>query len=181
MAPGRAELDVDVAGSFRRALRAVASSVAVITAHDGKRCHGMTATAVMSVSMDPPSLAVCIHQSSLLHEILTAGQRFCVNFLDEGHQAVSVAFSGGLPPETRFAAGRWTEDGEGLRYLEDACSVIFCDKVSAVPFGTHTLFIGQVSGTRSDGDGSPLLYFNASYCSALPPIQDSGATRHGDN
>ncbi|MBW8910477.1 MAG: flavin reductase [Sphingomonas sp.] len=170
MASGHAKLDVDVAGSFKQALRAVASSVAVITAHDGKRCHGMTATAVMSVSMEPPALAVCINQSSLLHEILTAGERFCVNFLDEGHQAVSVAFSGGLPAEARFGSGRWATDEEGLRYLEDARSIIFCDKVSAVPFGTHTLFIGQVSKTRSSGDGSPLVYHNAGYCSALPLI-----------
>lgn len=175
MATGSPGRDQDVAQSFKDALRGVASSVSVITARVGSRTHGMTATAVMPVSMDPPALAICINQSTLLHDLLTNAETFCVNFLDETHEAVSAAFSGGLAPDVRFETGRWKADGQGLRYLEGARASIFCDKVTSLPFGTHTLFIGQVFDARGNS-GNPLVYHNAAYCSALPLSQRAPAT-----
>ncbi len=66
---------------FRKAMRRLASAVTVIsTAHDDRR-HGMTATAVTSVSSAPPSLLACINRSASLHAPLLASRRFCVNIL----------------------------------------------------------------------------------------------------
>ena len=38
----------------------------------------MTATAVTSLSMDPPSLLVCINRATSLHAPLLAARRFCL-------------------------------------------------------------------------------------------------------
>ena len=48
--------------TFKRALRRFPAAVSVITSADQDRRHGMTATAVTSLSLDPPSLIVCINQ-----------------------------------------------------------------------------------------------------------------------
>ena len=50
--------------SFRAAMRRVASTVTVVTTGGPFSRHGMTATAVTSVSADPPSLLVCINQGA---------------------------------------------------------------------------------------------------------------------
>ena len=43
---------------FRKALRGLAATVNIVTTSDGGQRYGMTATAVMSLSLDPPSLVV---------------------------------------------------------------------------------------------------------------------------
>ena len=163
----------EVVSSFRQALRGVASTVTVITAHDGARHHGMTATAVTSLCMQPPALLVCLNRTTLLHDILTTGARFCVNVLDENQAPVSAAFSGALPPGERFGRGDWSFDESGLGFLTDAQANIFCRKVAVTPFGTHTIFIGEVSNVRLTERQAPLIYQNAAYCTTVP------RARHG--
>lgn len=153
---------------FRTALRGIASTVTIVTAADAERHHGMTATAVMSLSLEPPSMVVCINRQTLLHDILTVGRRFCVNILGESQAPVSAAFSGTLPPTERFNQGNWSYDGSGLGYLEDAQANIFCRKAAAFPYGTHSMFVGEVEDVRFGTQLSPLLYHNAAYCTSLP-------------
>ena len=161
----------EIASRFKEALRGVASTVTVITAHDGARHHGMTATAVTSLCMQPPALVICLNGATLLHDILAAGQFFCVNVLNESQAPVSVAFSGALPPGERFSRGDWSFDNAGLGFLADAQANIFCKKVASTPFGTHTVFIGEVIKVRLTDRQAPLLYKNASYCTTGPQAQ----------
>ena len=49
---------------FRRAMRSLCSGVSIISAGYKGKQFGMTATAVTSVSMTPPSLLVCINKSA---------------------------------------------------------------------------------------------------------------------
>src|SRR5258707_10202220 len=92
----------DLRASFRLAMRRFPAAVTVITSADQTRRHGMTATAVTSLSMDPPSLVVCVNQSSLLHDIMLLARRFCVNLLRRGQGAFSAGVSRALPPGTRL-------------------------------------------------------------------------------
>src|SRR3954462_7813411 len=92
----------DLRSSFKLAMRRFPAAVSVITSADQSRRHGMTATAVTSLSLDPPSLIVCINQSTLLHDIMLRARRFCVNVLRRDQIALSSAFSGAVPAEGRF-------------------------------------------------------------------------------
>jgi flavin reductase (DIM6/NTAB) family NADH-FMN oxidoreductase RutF len=95
--------EVDLA--YRAAMRRFASTVTIITAADHERHHGMTATAVTSLSMNPPSLLICLNQKTLLHDIMYRARRFCVNVLHRDQVALSAAFSGGAGSEERFEMG----------------------------------------------------------------------------
>ncbi|CAJ0729889.1 MULTISPECIES: flavin reductase family protein [Ralstonia] len=151
-----------VRDSFRAAMRQIASTVTIVTAADGDRHHGMTMTAVGSLSMDPPSMFICTNQSTFLHDIIQSAQNFCVNVLRRDHVALSTVFSGRTPPEEKFKVGEWIVEN-GVHMLSDAQANVLCKKVAAVPFGTHTIFIGTVIDVRLNEDGAPLLYRNASY------------------
>ena len=144
----------------------------VITAGDGSRHHGMTATAVTSLSMDPPALVICLNRASLLHDIMRTSRRFCVNVLNEEQEHVSAAFSGALPPAERFALGAWAYNEQGLGYLTDAQASIFCEKAAAMPYGTHTIFVGEVQDVILGDRQAPLIYKNAAYCTSSPRTAD---------
>lgn len=147
---------------YREAMRRFTSTVTVIsTGQNGER-HGMTATAVSSVSLDPPSLLVCVNRRGRLHTMMEGCERFCVNVLHSQQVAVARAFAEPDHAE-RFASGDWQVNGDGIPYLKDAQAVIACTKSLAVPHGSHTIFIGNVEDIMVRDDISPLLYQNGAY------------------
>jgi flavin reductase (DIM6/NTAB) family NADH-FMN oxidoreductase RutF len=176
------EPSAEVKLAFRQAMRAVASTVTVITASDTRLSHGMTATAVTSLSMDPPSLVICLNNGTLLREVFLTARRFCVNVLRCGQSNVSAAFAGGMPPEERFNVGTWARTEDGTLYLTDAQANLFCRKAAAIPYGTHTIFVGEVESLNIRSTNEPLIYHNSNYCTSIPePMADALARRSESN
>jgi len=160
----------ELRASFKLAMRRFPAAVSVITSADQSRRHGMTATAVTSLSLDPPSLIVCINRATLLHDIMQIGRHFCVNVLRRDQIELSSAFSGAIAPEARFALGTWHVSAEGVSYLVDAQANIFCRKVAAVPYGTHTIFIGEAAAAHVHDPIEPLIYHDAQYGYAVAGV-----------
>jgi flavin reductase (DIM6/NTAB) family NADH-FMN oxidoreductase RutF len=154
----------ELRASFKLAMRRFPAAVSVITAADENRRHGMTATAVTSLSLDPPSLIVCVNRATLLHDIMQVGRRFCINVLRRDQAELSSAFSGAVAPEARFAVGNWQTSTDGVSYLAEAQVNIFCRKVAAVPYGTHMIFIGEAEAVNVHDPIEPLIYQDAQYC-----------------
>jgi flavin reductase (DIM6/NTAB) family NADH-FMN oxidoreductase RutF len=163
-------IDDGVGRHFRAAMRKFPATVTIVTANDGKRDHGMTVTAVTSVSMAPPSLMVCLNNRTLLHDMLLNQAAFAVNVLGHQHSEISDAFSGKVDPQERFAVGVWKRDPMGMMVLTSAHANVVCRRMVAVPYGTHTIFVGQVTRARVDDRTRPLLYAEAEYCISQPAI-----------
>jgi flavin reductase len=154
-----AHVSTDSAVAFKAAMRRLASGVAIITTyHEGRR-YGMTATAVMSLSMEPPSLALSINRSASMYKPLLARRAFCVNLLHESHGELCRSFSA-LPAEQRFQSGAWVEDDEHLPRLADSEASIICVLGPTLVFGSHTIFIGQALRTVLNDSFTPLVYLN---------------------
>jgi flavin reductase (DIM6/NTAB) family NADH-FMN oxidoreductase RutF len=143
-------------------MRRFTSTVTVITTGRAGQRHGMTATAVSSVSLDPPSLLICVNRSGRLFEMMENSQRFCVNVLHAEHVAVSHVFAEPNSAD-RFAQGVWETNEQGIPYLRDAQVAIFCVKSLAVPYGSHSVFFGNAEDIKIREDISPLLYQNGAY------------------
>jgi flavin reductase (DIM6/NTAB) family NADH-FMN oxidoreductase RutF len=164
-----AMIEADLTTGFRRAMRRLAATVTIISTADrrGTR-HGMTATAVSSVSADPPSLLVCVNTAASPHDPLLTRGRFCVNVLTTGHEALVSAFAGYLAGEDRFAVGDWREDDDGVPYLHGAQCNVFCTVDTVVPFGSHSVVIGRVDAVRVADAVAPLIYADGTLWSAQP-------------
>ncbi|WP_198083463.1 flavin reductase [Variovorax sp. E3] len=148
-----------VTAEFKRAMRRLAATVTIISTADvnGNR-YGMTATAVNSLSMDPPSLLICVNHSASIHAPLIGRERFCVNVLTTEHEDLVSAFSGKLKGDARFQVGEWRNEDGGMPYLEGAQSNLFCDIVSVLPFGSHSIVIGRVTAVRVEEGIRPLIF-----------------------
>jgi flavin reductase (DIM6/NTAB) family NADH-FMN oxidoreductase RutF len=156
----------DLQQDFKSAMRRLAATVCVVATTDEEGWHGMTATSVTSVSMDPPSVLVCVNTTASLHKILHAGKRFSVNVLRASQEAQAGTFSSSkIRGADRFAEHAWKahEEEGGLPYLVDAQANLFCDIDQAVSYGTHTIFIGRISAIRIGELVSPLLYADGQY------------------
>lgn len=154
---------------FRNAMRRFTSAVSVISTAQGGQRHGMTATAVTSVSLNPPSLLVCVNRTGRLFDLMEHSDRFCVSVLHAEHIAVSRTFAEPNSPE-RFACGHWDFDQHNIPYLVGAQVAIFSVKALTVPYGSHAVFFGNVYDVKIRDDISPLLYQNGGY-GVYEPIQ----------
>jgi flavin reductase (DIM6/NTAB) family NADH-FMN oxidoreductase RutF len=153
-------------GAFRRAMRRFAATVSVISTKQAEQRHAMTATAVTSLSMAPPSLLTCVYGRSRFHRVLETQELFCVNVLYKDQAVLSQAFSRSTSPDDQGRIG-WIDDG-GFSYLSDAQAVVLCRKAMQVPFGTHTIFIGAVVNAIVRDDVAPLIFQDGQYGSCTP-------------
>lgn len=162
--------DAVIKDRFRGAMRRLAGTVTIVTVKSGAEQHGTTATAVTSVSMDPPSMLVCINRDSRLHGYLVKEDRFCVNMLHADNLEASRLFASPISSEQRFAAGDWRLDDDGAPWLGNAQANVFCVKDRAIEYGSHTIFIGRVEQVTLRDDISPLIYKDGGYgvCAGMP-------------
>jgi flavin reductase (DIM6/NTAB) family NADH-FMN oxidoreductase RutF len=152
--------DDEIRAAFQAAMRHIAATVyAVTTGHGGER-FGIIATAVNSLSFDPPSLLVCINRAASLHGPMDSAELFCVNVLGIGNRAVADCFTRG--GAERFAVGEWQEE-HGVPVLATAQSSLICRVAQRQAFGTHTIFIGELIAARHRANAKPLTYYDGRY------------------
>src|SRR5687768_17314398 len=94
-----------LAAGFREAMRRVASTVNVISICVDGQPLGITATAVSSLSMDPPSLLVCINRAAAVHASMADLANFRVNILHRDQEDIARMFADRREEERRFADG----------------------------------------------------------------------------
>lgn len=156
------ETDPQLIDGFRQAMRRVASTVNVISICSGGEPMGITATAVSSLSMDPPSLLICINRAAAVHARMGEASHFRVNVLHRDQQEVAQIFADRGQHALRFGPG-WTNDCVLPPRLVDAQASILCRRIDHHQFGTHSIFIGVVEDAAVREDVHPLIYLNGQY------------------
>jgi flavin reductase (DIM6/NTAB) family NADH-FMN oxidoreductase RutF len=153
--------DVD---RFRRVLGSFAVGVNVITfrTSDGKP-HGMTATAMCSVSVDPLLVLICVNRSTRTHdEILTRG-RFGVSILGLGGHTISRQCA--RPGADKSLDSSWLSSDSDCEtpVLRDAIAHLDCTVHDAYTAGTHSVILGRVEAAGAANHGEPLIHYRGSY------------------
>ncbi|HLJ71120.1 MAG TPA: flavin reductase family protein [Roseiarcus sp.] len=146
--------------AFRSAMREFASGVAIVAAGQGERRNGCTATSFCSLSIDPPSLVVCLDRASATLATLRSEGAFGVSMLAEAHADLADRFAGrnGLRGAARFAGAGWTALSSGAPLLQGAVATLDCAVEEIVERHTHAIVIGRVIAARAWG-GRPLLHW----------------------
>ena len=150
---------------FREAMSRLGAAVNLITTDGVAGRHGMTASAVCSVTDSPPTILVCVNRASVANEKFRANGVLCLNVLAGRHQALPGHFSDkGLSIEARFGAGDdWTRLVTGSPVLRDASVALDCRIADISEVGTHNVFFCQVEDAAFHRDKSALVYFDRAY------------------
>ena len=147
---------------FLQAMRGITSTVTVVSVNNGENKQAMTATSVTSLSLDPPSMLVCINHEASIHEVMKEGLGFCINILSLGQENLAEICSIKGKEEQRFLEGNWSEL-EKIPYNIDSQSNLFCNCVQAIQNSTHTIYVGEVTGVINKNTFDPLLYKDGNY------------------
>ena len=149
---------------FRNAMSLLTTAVNVITTEGEDGMHGFTASAVCSVTDTPPTLLVCMNQSSRSHTHFVDNKILSVNVLGAQHEKISNAFaSSKLSSEDRFKLGAWTTLETGSPILEDALVSFDCEIEQIQEVGTHSVFMCRVVAIKQSQQDESLVYFNRGY------------------
>ncbi|WP_346779906.1 flavin reductase family protein [Streptomyces sp. S3(2020)] len=160
---------------FRAAMSRLAAGVVLVTAFepplgpDGPQGEdvGMTATAFMSVSLDPPLVLVSLREGSRMDELLDEQPLWAVSVLSESqrHIAGRFAMKGRISDRLLFEDIPYARgEATGALLVGGALATLECRTEERVQAGDHTLVIGRVltAGVPS-ADGGPLTYFRGRY------------------
>lgn len=162
--------------NFREGMSRLGAAVSLITTDGPEGRHGMTASAVCSITDDPPTLLVCINRTNRSHDLFNGNGTLCVNVLAAHHQDLANAFAGRGGQE-RFAAGDWMTLATGAPILTDAVAAFDCRVVERVTIGTHSVFYARVEEVRL-GNEPPLglMWFNRAYHTLPAPAEMPSAS-----
>ena len=147
---------------FRKAMRNYIYSVSILSNKnmDGE-LNAITVSSVTSISMEPPSILVCINKSSRIHDTLIKNSDFCINLLNKNQQEISNICSTDSLYDQRFDHDKWNT--QTIPSLEEAQANIFCSIEDLVPYHTHTIVIGRVLNAISNDKINTLSYVNGKY------------------
>lgn len=153
------------AAAFKAGMRQLAAGVTLVTtrSENGERS-GLTATAVCSVSAEPPILLVCVNQKSGSYAAIREAGRFAVNVLAAEDQDLSNRFASSVSGDERFHHGEWDSLATGAPVLASALAGFDCTLLEAKDVGSHGVFFGRIEAIKvREDDGAPLLYGKGGY------------------
>lgn len=152
--------------TFRRAMGRFATGVAVLTTRTRDVDHGMTASALTSVSLEPLLLLVCIEREGRFHDAV----------LDAGIWGISVLSSRDRPGADWLATRGRPLHGQldriphhhgsqtGVALLDEALSTFECRTTAVHPAGDHSIVVGEVlSVAAAAHSGEALVFYRGRY------------------
>ncbi len=166
------------ADALRSAMSHFPTGVTVVTSGRGERAEGMTANAVISVSLDPLLFLVSVHKDARLNPRIREEGHFAVNLLADDQEGLSRLFasperSSGLRAIHSLNGGYGST---GAPLAAGALAVIECELAEVYAGGDHDLFLGRVVGVRlGDTRKGPLVFHEGGYPALGPAGGPGGA------
>lgn len=139
---------------FRNACGGFATGVTIITTKLGDVEHGMTANAFMSISLDPPLIAVSIAKTAKMLNYISDAGRYAVSILDQSAEATAMHFAG-RPDESVKDPLRLLD---GMPVAREACAVFTTEVDQTIDAGDHVIFVGRVNCMEAVNDAVPLVF-----------------------
>jgi flavin reductase (DIM6/NTAB) family NADH-FMN oxidoreductase RutF len=164
------------ADTLRGAMRLLPTGVTVVTSGREERAEGMTANALISVSLDPLLFLVSVHKGARLNPRIREEGYFAVNILADDQEGLSRLFasperSSGLQAIHSLSGGYGST---GAPLAAGALAAIECELEEIYAGGDHDLFLGRVVAIRmGDTRKAPLVYHEGGYTTPKP-VQHPG-------
>ena len=153
---------MSIQDNFRLAMRRYIYSVSIMSNKDNAdNPNAITVSSVTSISMNPPSLLICINKSSRIHDTIELGSKFCINLLNSNQQNLSNICSDEEMYDQRFKDKNWNLDD--IPFLQNAQANIFCKVDKLTSYHTHTIVVGLVEDANYADEISTLTYVDGEY------------------
>lgn len=153
---------MDIQNEFKIGMRKYIYSVSVISnMQSNGRKNAITVSSVTSISINPPSIIVCINKKSSIHESLILDSKFCINLVNEQQRDIAEICSDPNRINERFKDIEWIGDKPPI--MMNALVNIICKVDKIVEYKTHAIVIGLVQKIKNSEHKNPLMYQEGMY------------------
>jgi len=152
MTESPATLDIDM---MKQVNRRFITGVTVVTAMDGDTPRGLAVNAFSSISLDPPTVMVCVQRTSSTHDCLFRASHLAINILSIEQLDVINRFASKL--DDKFAGVDWRSGPNGSPLINSSSAQMEAQIRERLQASTHTVFICRVVDAAVT-DLHPMVY-----------------------
>jgi flavin reductase (DIM6/NTAB) family NADH-FMN oxidoreductase RutF len=149
-APTQPDLDL-----MKRVNRQFVTGVTVVTAMDEKTPRGLAVNAFSSISLDPPTVMVCVQRTSSTHDCLFRASHLAINILSTDQLDVVNRFA--AKSDDKFVGLDWEPGPFGSPVIGRSSAQMEVEIRERLQATTHTVFIGRVVHAEVT-DRIPMVY-----------------------
>jgi flavin reductase (DIM6/NTAB) family NADH-FMN oxidoreductase RutF len=117
---------------------------------------GMAVSSFISVSLEPPLVAICMQNGSETWQKLNALSHLGVSVLGSGHDAACRQLSAKLGD--RFAGVTWEASSTGAVFIAGAAVWLDCTIDQRIVAGDHEIVVLRIERLKMERDVSPLVF-----------------------
>ena len=148
---------------FRDAMARLPAGVVVVSTTTAGGYRGLTASSLISISLDPPMVLVGFELESATRAAVMENRWFGVSVLSRAQEFIAERFAGRAPavdPQWRDIPHRITR--RGLPLVEGSTAWLECWVDEAHQVGDHEVVFATVE-SASLGEGDPLILWDRSF------------------
>ncbi|MDA2811937.1 flavin reductase family protein [Nocardiopsis sp. RSe5-2] len=149
--------------------RRFVTGVTVVTALDDGTPKGLAVNAFASISLEPPTVMVCVQRSSSTHDCLFRTGHMAINILSTAQLDVVRRFA--AKSDDKFSGLDWTHGPHGSPLIARSAAQMETEIRERLQASTHTVFICRVVHAAV-ADDAPMVYSAGGFVDggALPPL-----------
>jgi len=148
---------------FRDTMARLASGVVVVSARSADRYHGLTASTLVSVSVEPPLVLVSLEHETATLAAVRDTRLFNVSALTRDQEFIAERFAGRAPAvDAEWRAIPHRLAANGIPLIEGAAAWLECEVTEIHTAGDHDLCLARVTSAAS-GAGDPLILWDRSF------------------
>lgn len=145
----------------REVLKKITYGLYIVSSMDGDRINGQIANTVFQITSEPVSIAISINKENLTHEFIEKSGLFSVSVLSTDATMDLIGkfgFKSGREQD-KFSEVEYSLTSEGLPVvLEESLAYLTAQVTDEMDAGTHTIFLGAVTGAEILVQGEPMTY-----------------------
>ncbi len=135
--------------------RRFVTGVTVVTVMDGDVPRGLAVNAFASISLDPPTVMVCVQRTSSTHDCLFRAGHLAINILSTDQLDVVNRFA--AKSADKFAGLDWRPGPFGSPFLDRSSAQMEVQIRERLQASTHTVFICRVVDAQVS-ERHPMVY-----------------------
>ena len=144
-----------------KAMHKITYGLYIVGSKKGNSLNAQTANTVIQISADPVTVAVSINKQNLTHEYIKASGMFSISVLAQEAPLSLIGqfgFKSGWETD-KFAGIKYSFTSGGFPYITDHTLAYMEAKLAGeMDAGTHTIFLGEVTGAEILREGEPMTY-----------------------
>lgn len=139
------------------------AGVVVISTRFNDQYRGLTASSLISISLEPPLVLAGLERESATRAAIIGSKAFNVSLLTRSQEFIADRFAGRAPAvDIKWRNVPHRLGANGIPLVDGCAAWLECEVVQLHPAGDHDIVLGEVQAAAV-GSGDPLILWDRAF------------------